>query len=54
MQRLKSQGSAQNFLSPHVAVYNIFNAQRHFASAQTHRTLRAAATNTWREAVAVA
>ena len=52
MQRFKSPSSAQKFLSTHAAVYNIFNVQRHLASAQTHRTLRAAAMNTWRDAVA--
>jgi len=54
LQRFKSVGSAQKFLSSHAAVYNTFNAQRHLTSAQTHRTLRAAAMNTWREAVAAA
>ena len=54
MQRFKSAGSAQKFLSIHAAVYNTFNVQRHLTSAQTHRTLRAAAMNTWREAVAAA
>src|SRR5208337_1207570 len=54
MQRFKSAGSAQKFLSIHAAVYNTFNVQRHLASAQTHRTLRAAAMDTWRTAVAAA
>jgi putative transposase len=54
MQRFKSPGSAQKFLSTHAAVYNTFNVQRHLTSARTHRTFRAAAMNTWREAVAVA
>jgi transposase-like protein len=54
MQRFKSVGSAQKFLSSHAAVYNTFNVQRHLTSAQTHRTLRAAAMSTWREAVAAA
>jgi putative transposase len=54
MQRFKSAGSAQKFLSIHAAAYNTFNVQRHLASAQTHRTLRAVAMNTWREAVAAA
>jgi D-arabinose 1-dehydrogenase-like Zn-dependent alcohol dehydrogenase len=39
----KSPGSTQRFLSTHAAVYNTFNVQRHLTSAQTHRTLRAAA-----------
>jgi putative transposase len=54
MQRFKSPGSAQKFLSTHPAVYNTFNVQRHLASARTHRTFRAAAMSTWREVVAAA
>jgi putative transposase len=54
MQRFKSAGSAQKFLSSHAAVYNTFNVQRHLTSAQTHRILRAAAMSAWREAVAAA
>ena len=54
MQGFKSPGSAQKFLSTHAAVYNTLNVQRHLTSAQTHRTLRAAAMDTWRTAVAVA
>ncbi len=54
MQRFKSAGSAQKFLSTHAAVYNTFNVQRRLTSARTHRTLRAAAMSTWREAVAAA
>jgi putative transposase len=50
MQHFKSSGSAQKFLSSHAAVFNTFNVQRHLTSAQTHRTLRAAAMKTWREA----
>jgi putative transposase len=54
MHRFKSAGSAQRFLSTHAAVYNTFNVQRHLTSAQTHRTLRAAAISTWWEATAAA
>ena len=54
MQRFKSPGSAQKFLSAHAAVYNNFNAQRHLVSARTHRSLRAEATSTWRAAAAIA
>ena len=54
MQRFKSPGSAQKFLSTHAAVYNTFNVQRHLISAQTHRALRGVAMTTWRTAVAAA
>jgi putative transposase len=54
MQRFKSAGSAQRFLSTHAAVHNTFNVQRHLISAQSHRVLRAAAMTTWREVVAAA
>jgi putative transposase len=54
MQRFKSAGSAQKFLAAHAAVYNTFNVQRHLTSARTHRAFRAAAMNTWREAVTAA
>jgi putative transposase len=54
MQRFKSPGSAQKFLSTHAAVYNTFNVQRHLSSAQTHRVLRAAALDTWRTVLAAA
>jgi putative transposase len=50
MQRFKSPGSAQKFLSTHAAIYNNFNVERHLTSARTHRSLRAAAMNAWREA----
>jgi len=54
MQRFKSQGSAQRFLSTHAAVYNTFNVQRHLTSASTHRTFRASAMSTWQTTVATA
>jgi putative transposase len=54
MQRFKSRGSAQRFLSTHAAVYNTFNVQRHLTTRQTHRAFRAAAMSTWRQATAAA
>jgi transposase-like protein len=54
MQRFKSPGSAQRFLSTHAAVYNVFNNQRHLTTRQTYRTLRSEATSAWRDAAAEA
>ncbi len=54
MQRFKSAGSAQKFLSTHAAMDNTFNAQRHLTSARSHRMLRAAAMSAWRDIVAAA
>jgi putative transposase len=52
MQGFKSVGSAQRFLSAHAAIQNTFYVQRHLVSARTHRSFRASAIQTWREAVA--
>ena len=54
MQRFKSMGSAQRFLSIHAAAYNTFNIQRHLISAKTHRSFRAAAMAAWHQAVSAA
>ncbi len=53
MQRFKSPGSAQRFLSIHAAVYNNFNTQRHLISRSTLRIFRAEATRSWHGAVAI-
>ena len=52
LQRFKSPGSAQRFLSAHAAVYNNFNVQRHLVSRKTLRVLREEALHTWRTATA--
>jgi transposase-like protein len=52
MQRFKSPGSAQRFLSIHVAIQNTFNVQRHLTSRRTLRVLREEAFQTWRAATA--
>jgi len=52
MQRFKSPGSAQRFLSIHAAIYNTFNVQRHLISRKTLRQFRAQATEQWRQAAA--
>ncbi len=45
MQRFKSAGSAQRFLSIHTAIYNHFNIQRHLVSRKTLRQFRSDASN---------
>jgi transposase-like protein len=47
MQRFKSPGSAQIFLSVHAAVYNTFNIQRHLITRRTMRRLRQGAHDFW-------
>ena len=47
MQRFKSAGAAQRFLSTHAAIYNTFNVQRHLISRRTMRQFRAAAMDRW-------
>ena len=39
-QKFKSQDSAQKFLSPHAAVYNVFNTQTHLIRRLTLRCFR--------------
>ena len=52
MQRFKSPGSAQRFLSTHAAVYNIFNVQRHLISRM--RQFRSEASGMWKTVTAAA
>jgi putative transposase len=52
MQRFKSPGSAQRFLSSHAAVYNAYNVQRHLISRRTLRIFRSEAIGTWHAATA--
>ena len=52
MQRFKSAGSAQRFLSVHAAVHNTFYLQRHLISRSTLRKFRAEAMTHWQAAVA--
>lgn len=54
MQRFKSQGQAQRFVSTHSAIYNIFNTQRHLISRNTMRNFRSAAMAEWNAASAPA
>src|ERR1700738_452569 len=50
MQRFKSAGSAQRFVSMHSAAYNTFNLQRHLISRRTLRLCRAEAMAHWQAA----
>lgn len=52
MQRFKSQGQAQRFVSNYGAISNLFNVQRHLISRSTLRTFRAAAMEGWTAASA--
>ena len=54
MQRFKSPGSAQRFVSMHAATYNTFNVQRHLISRRTLRTFRAQAMADWNAAIGAA
>lgn len=54
LQRFKSPGSAQRFLSAHAAVYNTFNLQPHLISRRTLGAFRAEAAERWNAAVAAA
>ena len=48
MQRFKSPGSAQRFLSVNAAVYNHFYTQRHLISRNTLRHIRIDAMERWK------
>ena len=54
MQRFKSPGSAQRFLSVHAAVHNTFNVERHLISRRTLKPFRAAAMESWCQAGGIA
>ncbi len=52
MQRCKSSGSAQRFLSAHAAVHNTFDTQRHLVSRSPLGQFRAEAASAWEVATA--
>ena len=54
MQRFKSPGSAQRFLSMQAAVHNVFTLQRHLISRRTLPTFRTEAAQAWQIATATA
>jgi len=49
MRRFKSPGQAQQFLSVHGSINNLFRLRRHLLSAHHYRPLRTRAFATWRE-----
>ena len=53
MQRFKSPGSAQRFLSARAAVHNTLNVERHLISRKTLKSFRAEAMEQWRRATAI-
>jgi transposase-like protein len=54
MQRFKSPGSAQRFLSIHAAVQNTFTVQRHLVPRRIYKQFRKTAFEVWRECAAPA
>jgi transposase-like protein len=54
MQRFKSPGSAQHFLSIHAATYNTFYHQRHLNKRPFYKELRTASFDAWKTASAAA
>lgn len=54
MQRFKSQGQAQLFVSTHSAIYDIFKIERHLTSRNAIHYLRNAAMEKWKTASATA
>jgi len=54
MQRFKSQGQAQRFVSTHSAIYTTINMQRHLISRNTMRRFRTSAMEEWLAVSAVA
>jgi putative transposase len=53
MQRFKSAGQAQDFLSAHAIIYEHFRPRRHRLNAVRYRRVRAMAFRTWRQETSV-
>jgi putative transposase len=51
MQRFRTPGSTQRFLSIHAVLYNHFKTRRHLIPASENRELRMQAFNAWSEIV---
>ena len=53
MQRFKSPGQAQHFLSAHAFIHGHFHPRRHLMAATANRTIRSEAFNVWRQETSV-
>ena len=53
MQRFKSPGQAQRFLSAHAMIYGHFRPRRHLMTAAQYRHVRAEAFRIWRQETCV-
>jgi putative transposase len=53
MQKFKSAGQAQHFLSAHGIIYNHFRPRRHLMAVGSYRRARAEAFQTWRQETSV-
>ena len=53
MQRFKSPGQAQRFLSAHAMIYGHFRLRRHLMTAGEYRRARAKAFRVWRQETCV-
>jgi putative transposase len=53
MQRFKSPGQAQRFLSSHAMIYGHFRPRRHLMTAAQHRRARDKVFRVWREETCV-
>jgi putative transposase len=49
MQRFKSPGHAQRFLSSHAMIYGHFRSRRHLTTADQYRRIRDKAFQIWRQ-----
>lgn len=54
MQRFKSPRQAQQFLSSHGQIPNLFQRRRHAFTARKHRVARGRAFQTWRDVTGMA
>jgi putative transposase len=54
MQRFKSPRQAQQFLSSHAQIHNLFQLRRHRLATNDHRAVRDRAFQTWRDVTGVA